>query len=91
MAGYWLSDEDWIASWNKLGSPQEFSKLHGIAIRNVYARRRSIESRLGINLDTFASTNPGYQKKIHQTPGHTRRAFSSSRQAIDSIRNASAP
>ena len=39
MAGNHLTDEEWIASWNKLGSPEEFAKVNRIAIRNVYARR----------------------------------------------------
>ena len=28
MAGYWLTDEEWIASWNKIGSPEEFAKTN---------------------------------------------------------------
>jgi predicted phosphodiesterase len=73
MAGYWLSDEEWIESWNKTGSPSEFASLHGIAIRNVYNRRRALENRLGISLPTFASTNPAYASKVQQTPGNARR------------------
>ena len=75
MAGYWLTDEEWIKSWNKLGSPEEFSKVNKIAIRNVYARRRSIENKHGIQLPTFASQNPAYLKKVDQTPGHARRGI----------------
>jgi hypothetical protein len=37
-----------------VGSPAEFATKHGIAIRNVYNRRRSIENKLGISLPTFA-------------------------------------
>jgi predicted phosphodiesterase len=75
MAGYWLTDEEWIESWNKLGSPEEFSKVNKIAIRNVYARRRNIEHRHGIQLPTFASKNPAYLKKVDQTPGNARRGI----------------
>ena len=75
MAGYWLTDEEWIKSWNKLGSPEEFSKVNKIAIRNVYARRRSIENKHGIQLPTFASQNPAYLKKVDQTPGNARRGI----------------
>ena len=75
MAGYHLTDEEWIESWNKIGSPGEFAKINGIAIRNVMARRRSLENRLGIKLDTFNSQNPAYAKKIEQTPGHVRRGI----------------
>jgi hypothetical protein len=73
MAGYWLTDEEWIASWNKIGSPEEFAKTHKISIRNVYGRRRNLENKLGIQLPTFASQNPAYLKKVDQTPGHARR------------------
>lgn len=76
MAGYFLTDEEWIASWNKIGSPAEFATKHGIAIRNVYNRRRSIENKLGISLPTFASGNPAYASKIQQTPGNARRGIS---------------
>ena len=75
MAGYFLTDEEWIASWNKLGSPEEFAKANKIAIRNVYARRRNIENKHGISLPTFASQNPAYLKKIDQTPGNARRGI----------------
>jgi hypothetical protein len=75
MSGYHLSDEEWIASWNELKSPEKFSKANKINIRNVYSRRRSIESRLGIKLDTFAVPHPTQVKKIHQTPGHVRRGM----------------
>ena len=75
MAGYHLTDEQWIESWNKIGSPTEFAKINNIAIRNVMARRRTLENKLGITLDTFASQNPAYAKKIEQTPGHTRRGM----------------
>ena len=73
MQGYHLTDEEWIKSWNELGSPEQFSKVNKIAIRNVYARRRSLENKYGVNLETFASTNPAYLKKVEQTPGNARR------------------
>jgi hypothetical protein len=76
MAGYWLTDEQWIESWNKLGSPEEFARINKIAIRNVYARRRSIENKHGIQLPSFASQNPAYLRKVDQTPGHARRGTS---------------
>ena len=75
MAGYWLTDEEWIASWNKIGSPEEFAKTNKIAIRNVYSRRRNLENKLGIQLPTFASQNPAYLKKVDQTPGNARRGI----------------
>ena len=58
MAGYHLTDEQWIESWNKIGSPSEFAKVNNIAIRNVMSRRRALETRHGIKLDPFNSHNP---------------------------------
>jgi hypothetical protein len=75
MSGYHLTDEEWVESWNTVGSPSEFAKIHGIAVRNVMARRRSIENRLRIKLDTFNSQNPAYTKKVQQTPGNVRRGM----------------
>jgi predicted phosphodiesterase len=75
MAGYHLTDEEWVESWNKIGSPAEFAKIHKIAVRNVMARRRSIENRLGISLDTFNSQNPAYVKKVDQAPHNVRRGI----------------
>jgi len=75
MASNRLTDEQWIASWNQIGSPGEFARVNGIAIRNVMARRRSIENRLGIKLDTFNSQNPAYLKKVDQAPHNVRRGI----------------
>ena len=79
MSGYYLTDDQWIKSWSELGSPHEFARVNKIAIRNVYSRRRVLENKYGIQLPTFASKNPAYDKnytpmrKIEQTPGHARR------------------
>lgn len=75
MAGKKLSDEEWIASWRKIGSPTEFAKVNNIAIRNVLARRTALESRHGIDLSTFASQNPAYAKKVDQAAHNVRRGI----------------
>ena len=75
MSGYFLTDDEWIASWNKIGSPQKFAQEHKIGIRSVYNRRRSIETRLGIELPSFNDMRLDTAKKIEQTEGHTRRGF----------------
>ena len=75
MTSYHLTDDEWIESWKKIGSPSKFAKEHGIAIRNVMSRRRTLENKHGIILDTFASENPAYFKKTAQTPGNTRRGI----------------
>jgi hypothetical protein len=69
MAGYHLTDDEWIASWKTIGSPVKFSQKHNISIRNVMARRRALETRHGITLDTFASENPAYFQKRLTSPG----------------------
>ena len=75
MAGYHLTDEEWIKAWNECGSVTLFAEKYKIAHRNVYARRRSLENRLGIQLPSFASQNPAYFKKVEQTPGNARRGI----------------
>jgi len=39
------------------------------------ARRRSIENRLAIKLDTFNSQNPAYLKKVDQAAHNVRRGI----------------
>ena len=75
MAGYFLSDEDWIAEWKKIGSPQKFAEIHKLDIRSIYNRRRSLETRHGIELPSFNDQRVSVEKKIMQTDGHTRRGF----------------
>ena len=53
MGGYWLTDEQFIEEWNKIGSPLSFAKIHSMSERAVYNRRRSIETRLQISLPSF--------------------------------------
>ena len=75
MPGYYLSDEEFIKEWKKIGSPENFSRIHKQNIRSVYNRRRSIEARLNIELPTFNDARVSPIKKIAQTEGHIRRGF----------------
>ena len=75
MAGYYLSDEEFIAEWKKIGSPLLFAKTHGMVERAVYNRRRSIETRHNIELPSFGDHRVNPIKKIQQTEGHIRRGF----------------
>jgi hypothetical protein len=75
MAGYYLSDDDFIKEWKKIGSPEQFARIHKQNIRSVYNRRRSIETRLGIELPSFNDARITIEKKILQTEGHTRRGI----------------
>lgn len=46
-----LSEQEFMALWNELGSPQAVSNASGVSLRQVYARRNFIESK-GIELKT---------------------------------------
>ena len=50
--GYYLSDEEFIELWKKNPSPTLVSKASGVNIRNVMQRRRSIELKHNIKLET---------------------------------------
>jgi len=82
MAGYTVSDQEFIRLWNEAGSASEVAKILGITVRNVFARRRSVEFRLGIELlgkDQSGKKNndkpPLQIKQIHKTEGHVRRGM----------------
>jgi len=75
MRGYWMSDEEFISEWNKIGSPLSFARIHALTERAVYNRRRSIETRLGITLDSFNDKRISDYKKTEQTVGNTRRGM----------------
>lgn len=44
-------DNEFIAAWNELGSPEAVAKALGMNVRTVYARRKRLEKQ-GINLKT---------------------------------------
>lgn len=75
MPSYFLSDDEFIKEWKKIGSPQKFATTHKMDVRSVYNRRRSIESRLQIELPSFNDDRISVEKKIAQTEGHTRRGM----------------
>ena len=47
-----VSDEDFIAAWNRLGSPALVSQELGLDIRGVYNRRSNLEKMRGLSLPT---------------------------------------
>ena len=75
MAGYHLTDEEFIEQWKKIGSPLSFAKIHAMSERSVYNRRRSIETRLGLELPSFKDQRISDYKKTEQTVGNTRRGM----------------
>ena len=75
MAGYYLTDDQFIAEWKKIGSPQKFANIHKLDVRSVYNRRRSIESRHGIKLPTTTVQPQAPLKKLEQVIGNARRGI----------------
>ena len=76
MPKYILSDDQFIESWKKIGSPQKFAEFHKYDVRAVYNRRRSIETRLGIKLPSSPKAPPPSPvKKLEQVIGNARRGI----------------
>jgi predicted phosphodiesterase len=50
-----LSDEEFITLWKTTGSPALMAKRTGSDIRQIYKRRKSIEAKFGIILDSTIS------------------------------------
>lgn len=75
MTKYFLTDDQFIESWRKIGSPHKFAKEHKLDVRSVYNRRRSIESRLNISLPTLDDQRYSPIKKIDQVIGNARRGI----------------
>jgi hypothetical protein len=75
VAAYYLTDDQFIEEWQKIGSPEIFSQKHSMSVRAVYNRRRSIESRLKVNLPTLNDQRCDPLKKLQQTPGNARRGI----------------
>ena len=73
--GYYLTDDQFIEEWLKLGSPQRFADKHKLNIRSVFNRRRVVETRKGIELPTFNDARANTLTKLQQTPGHSRRGI----------------
>jgi predicted phosphodiesterase len=75
MAAYYLTDDQFIASWRELGSPLAFAKKHKMDVRSVYNRRRSIESRLGVKLPSTQDQRYSPLRKIEEVIGNARRGI----------------
>ena len=50
--GYYLTDDEFIKRWQEFPSPTLLAKQMGVNVRTVMTRRRSIETKLGIQLET---------------------------------------
>jgi hypothetical protein len=75
MGGYYLTDEEFIKEWQRIGSPLTFAKVHAMSERSVYNRRRSVETRHDIKLPSFNDNRVNDYKKTEQTVGNTRRGM----------------
>lgn len=53
--GYYLTDDEFIERWQQFPSPTLLAKQMGVNVRTVMTRRRSIETKLGIRLETDLS------------------------------------
>jgi hypothetical protein len=62
--GYFLSDEEFIAKWREHPSPAAISKATGVNVRNIMARRRSIEVRYNIKLETDPTYKQNRNKEL---------------------------
>lgn len=62
MVAHKVTDGDFIALWNKHGSPSAVAKAAGIDIRQVYVRRNHIEQKLGVILNTTTNRGSGRAK-----------------------------
>jgi hypothetical protein len=47
-----ITDDEFVKVWNEIGSPVKISEHFGVAVRNIYDRRRTIENKRGIRLLT---------------------------------------
>lgn len=52
-----ISDDEFIATWQRLKTGQKVASTLGINIRQVYYRRRSLEAKYGIQLDSLVAGN----------------------------------
>lgn len=57
-----FSDNEFIGTWKRLGSPSAVAKALGLDLRGVYARRKVIEERHGILLETMTESSTGRAK-----------------------------
>jgi hypothetical protein len=64
--GYYLTDEEFIAKWKDNPSPSLMSKATGISVRGVQNRRRTIELRHKITLETAVDLRKEHNTKVKE-------------------------
>ena len=58
MADRVCTDEEFIAAWQRIGSPTGVANHFGLSLRRVYAKRSDIAARLGIDLSSHNAQSP---------------------------------
>lgn len=58
-----IPDDEFIAAWKRFGSPALVAKALNLDLRGVYSRRKSIEERHGVLLETVTESSTGRPKK----------------------------
>ena len=86
----YVTDEQIIEAWQKLGTAKKVSDALEIDIRQIYFRRRKIEARLGIALASRSTRNragPNIIKAKAQDALAAARAEKYEREMIETVRN----
>jgi hypothetical protein len=60
-----VSDKDFLDAWEKHKSPAALARLFKMSERRVHSRRRSLENRLNIKLNTERPVEPHIKKSRH--------------------------
>jgi len=66
-----VSEDEFIALWDKYGSASKIAKILNIGVRSVYSRRKEVERRTG---KTLISTDPRFGNFTITYPGNGVRA-----------------
>ena len=61
-----ITDEEFINLWQKHQSPAKLALYTGIAVRNIYERRRNLEAKYGIELNAGNKTSPVIERHSHK-------------------------
>ncbi len=66
--GYYLPDQEFAEKWKQFPSPMLMANEIKMSPRSVQNRRRSVEVRLGIKLETEINPRDDYNKKQKEEP-----------------------
>lgn len=59
-----VTDDDFIAAWRKFGSPTAMANAFSMDLRSIFARRKRLEDKYGIVLDSADNTHRGRPKRV---------------------------